>query len=63
MVSVLFEDNTWHTGHVDAYNPKNFKVRIVFQDLRIGAFPLSKLIHKNAVDTAFLPQKTGSPPP
>ena len=36
VVSVMFENDTWHTGFLDAYNHKTFKVRISFPDPRIG---------------------------
>ena len=36
LVSVMFENDTWYSGRLDAYNPKTLKVRIVFADARIG---------------------------
>ena len=35
-VSVLFENDSWHTGYLDAYQAKTLKVRIRFLDPRIG---------------------------
>ena len=35
-VSVMFENDQWHTGILDAYNTRTTKVRIIFPDPKIG---------------------------
>jgi hypothetical protein len=35
-VSVMFDNDQWHTGILDAYNTRTTKVRIIFPDPKIG---------------------------
>jgi hypothetical protein len=43
MVSVLFENDVWHKGYLDAFNPKTLKVRIRFPNPRIGLLHASMM--------------------
>ena len=55
-VSVLFENDSWHTGYLDAYQAKTLKVRIRFPDPRIG------VVHACMTDLQIKPADLSAKP-